>query len=45
MEGSAFDFLAIIKTFIFGLVAAEALAERNPVLKGPSEHAAWFVVW
>ena len=27
------------------MVAAEALAVRNPVLEGPWEYAAWFVVF
>ena len=33
------------KNLYLGLIAAEALATRNPVLKGAWRHAAWFVVW
>ena len=40
-----FDHSGRFKNLYLGLVAAEALALRNPVLVGPWEEAAWFVVW
>ena len=33
------------KNLYLGLIAAEALAVKRPVLKGPWRYAAWFVVW
>ena len=40
-----FDHSGRFKNLYLGLVAAEALAFRNPLLVGPWEEAAWFVVW
>lgn len=40
-----FEYYGRFKNLYLGLVAAEALAVRNPILDGPWKHTAWFVVW
>lgn len=40
-----FDLTGRFKNLYLGLIAAEALAARDASLKGPWEHAGWFVVW